>query len=147
MKSLFDSLRQWLDRCEPSKLSAAAAGVQSQPSLNACAMTIVEMKHLTRDTQSLIDSLRTQNDERRDRLASVVLATQNLSYEKSVLQNEIRHTQQLRDQHHRNFDFLISEEQFLRDAPQQLTASPSMTSHQKMLNRLAFELEQRKQYE
>ena len=127
-------------------LRTTSLGTEANVELyNQSCLLLVDLKQNCRDVQQQIEDIKQKNDKQQDELSDKLLAVQNLKYEKYILEHEIRKIQQIREQRPTSMVNFVSEAEFMEKAPQNLRDFD--TEHQKTLNLLTFELDERKRFE
>jgi predicted nucleic acid-binding Zn-ribbon protein len=108
--------------------------------LQQVTLEIISLKQDNRDFQNNAEQLKTTVTQEKIKLDQLNLQLQNLLYEKNHLKKEILECRDFKRSQQE--PQLVSEQEFFQLAPPELTKPEN--EHQKMINRLTFELQQRK---
>lgn len=139
MEAAFESLR-----AAASQLAEHidVAGASTQGSL-----AILELKQRNRELYEGLEAARTRTAAAKAALETTLLQLENLEYEKAHYQKEIRACREFTSEYTDSQIGLVDEAEFLRRAPPDLTSLHDDAvvdpRHQRMLNRLHFELAER----
>jgi THO complex subunit 5 len=130
--------------------AASVAGAVSTADVRAAAahgsLAVLDLKARNREVYEGLELRRQGTADAKHALEKTNLQLQNLQYEKSHYAKEIQMCRDFRSAFADSDVGLVAEEEFLRRAPPELnpgaanTGGDSHASHQRMLNRLAFEL-------
>jgi hypothetical protein len=134
-------------------LRAAAVGVAGAASVDDVrgaaargSLAVLELKARNREVYEALELRRQGTADAKHALEKTNLQLQNLQYEKSHYAKEIKTCRDFRSAFSDSDVGLVAEEEFLRRAPPELNPAAAVASddahaaHQRMLNRLAFEL-------
>lgn len=139
MEEAFESLR-----AAASELAehSNVAGASTQGLL-----AILELKQRNRELYEELESARTRTAGAKAVLETTLLQLENLEYEKAHYQKEIRTCREFTSEYSDAQIGLVDETEFVRRAPAELRVSssddPAVAAHQRMVNRLHFELAER----
>ena len=138
-----------MDATTFESLRAAASQTARGESSAAGWLAILALKQQNREVYLSLEAKRLQTVEAKAALEKTHLALQNLLYEKAYYEREIRSCREFRSAFSDAEIALADEAEFERLAPAELLQAPTdgdaPPEHARMLNRLRFELAERKQ--
>ncbi|KAJ3090083.1 THO complex subunit 5, partial [Quaeritorhiza haematococci] len=124
--------------------SGSTPGIQSSSTLtslfNAASLLFLELEQLNRATYVMNRSAKHETQDAKQKMSLQHLALQNLNYERLHLQREIAKCNEM-ETIYQDID-LVSLDDFNKGAPEELSKVDN--EHKLMLNRLQFELDERK---